>query len=157
MSMNVLHTPGRQRGAALVELALIIPLLLVLTMITTEFGRAMYQYNLITKSVRDAVRYLAMQTPGTHIAEAQNLIIYGSTVDTGTPLVPDLVAANVAAPAWTTQGSAPVINVVTVRVENYCFRPLFASVFGLGFNTVDCANAPGIPFSAITATMRAQL
>jgi Flp pilus assembly protein TadG len=156
--MNVhLHTVGRQRGAALVELAFIMPLLLILTMITTEFGRAMYEYNLITKSVRDAVRYLSTQTPGTHITEAQNLILYGSTVNTGTPLVPGLAAANVAAPTWATQGAAPVINTVTVRVENYCFRPLFTSVFGLGFNTVDCANAPGIPFSAITATMRAQL
>jgi Flp pilus assembly protein TadG len=156
MTMH-LPTSGRQRGAALVELALIIPLLLTLTMITTEFGRAMYQYNLLTKSVRDAVRYLSMQTPGTHITEAQNLIIYGSTVNTGTPLVPDLVAANVAAPTWATQGAAPVINTVTVRVQNYCFRPLFASVFGLSFNTEDCAGAAGIPFSDITATMRAQL
>ncbi|WP_438999322.1 TadE/TadG family type IV pilus assembly protein, partial [Variovorax beijingensis] len=48
----------RQRGVALVELALITPLLLLLTFITTEFGRAMYEYNLVVKSTRDAVRYL---------------------------------------------------------------------------------------------------
>jgi Flp pilus assembly protein TadG len=147
----------RERGAALVELALMMPLLLILTMITTEFGRAMYQYNLLTKSVRDSVRYLSVQTPGTHATEAQNLIIYGRTTASGTPLVPGLTAANVAAPVWATQGSAPIINTVTVRVQNYCFRPLFTSVFGVSFNTSACGGAAGIPFGNITATMRALL
>ena len=59
----------RQRGVALVELALIIPFLLLLTFITTEFGRAMYEYNAVAKATRDAVRYLSFQTPGTHITE----------------------------------------------------------------------------------------
>lgn len=78
---------AKQSGVALVELALIIPLLLLLTFITTEFGRAMYEYNAVTKSTRDAVRYLSFQTPGTHIAEAQNLMVYGNLAGTGTPLV----------------------------------------------------------------------
>jgi Flp pilus assembly protein TadG len=146
-----------QRGAALVELALVMPLLLILTMITTEFGRVIYQYNLLTKSVRDSVRYLSVQTPGTHTAEAQNLISYGRTTATGTPLVPGLTAANVAVPVWATQGSAPIINTVTVRVQNFCFRPLFTSVFGVSFNTSACGGAAGIPFGNITATMRALL
>jgi Flp pilus assembly protein TadG len=149
---------ARQRGAALVELALMIPLLLILTLITTEFGRAMYEYNLITKSVRDAARYLSMQTPDTKATEARNLIIYGSTTNTtGPKLVATLTNANVPAPDWRMEGVDPLIRTVTVRVQNYCFRPLFTSVFGLSFNTVNCDNAPGIPFGPITATMRAQL
>jgi Flp pilus assembly protein TadG len=32
-----------QRGSAIVEFALLLPLLLLLTMTTTEFGRAIYQ------------------------------------------------------------------------------------------------------------------
>ena len=55
----------KQIGAAIVEFALTLPLLLLLTMITTEFGRAIYQYNTIVKSVRGAARYLALQTPST--------------------------------------------------------------------------------------------
>ena len=69
---------NKQKGAALVELALILPLLLLLTFITTEFGRAMFEYNAITKSTRDAVRYLSFQTPGTQITEARNLMVYGN-------------------------------------------------------------------------------
>ena len=64
---------NKQNGVALVEFALILPLLLLLTFITTEFGRAVYQYNTITKSVRDAVRYLSTQTPGTQIPPSQKL------------------------------------------------------------------------------------
>src|SRR5439155_12216831 len=47
----------QQRGVALVELALITPLLLLLTFITTEFGRPLYEYNLVVNSTRDAVRH----------------------------------------------------------------------------------------------------
>jgi Flp pilus assembly protein TadG len=145
----------RQRGVALVELALIIPFLLLLTFITTEFGRAMFEYNAVTKATRDAVRYLSFQTPGTHIMEARNLMVYGNLAGTGTPLARGLSLANVPAGScctWQTTGSNPVVTTITVRVSSYTFRPLFASVFGLSF-----ADANGnIVFSDITATMRAQ-
>lgn len=145
---------SRQNGVALVELALIIPLLLLLTFITTEFGRAMFEYNAVTKSTRDAVRYLSFQTPGTHIAQARNLMVYGNPAGTGAPLVRGLTLANVPAAScctWQTAGTNPVVNTVTVRVTNYTFHSLFASVLGIVF-----ADANGdIVFSDITATMRA--
>ncbi|MEG2632949.1 MAG: pilus assembly protein, partial [Comamonas sp.] len=50
-----------QRGAALIELALAIPFMILLSMIVIEFGRALYEYSAVTKSVRDAVRYLSNQ------------------------------------------------------------------------------------------------
>ncbi len=139
----------KQNGVALVEFALILPLLLLLTFITTEFGRAMYQYNTITKSVRDAVRYLSVQTPGTHTAQAQNLVVYGNITGTGTPLVLGLSLANVPTPTWQTAGTLPVINTVQVRVTRYTFHSLVPSVFGNTFGN--------ITYSDISATMRSQL
>lgn len=143
-----------QRGAALVELALITPLLLLLTFITTEFGRAMYEYNLVVKSTRDAVRYLSVQTPGTHITEARNLMVFGNTAGTGTPLARGLSLANVPAGTcctWQAAGANPLITTVTVRISSYTFHSLFPSVMGVVF-----ADANGnIVFSDITATMRA--
>ena len=44
----------KQNGAALVEYALVLPLLLLVTFVVTEYSRALYQYNILTKSVRDA-------------------------------------------------------------------------------------------------------
>jgi len=143
----------RQNGTALVEFALILPLLLLLTFITTEFGRAMYQYNTITKSVRDAVRYLSVQTPGTHITETRNLVVYGNIAGTGTPLALGLAVANVPVPTWQTQGSDPVINTVTVTVSGYQFTPLVSSVFGVAFT-----DATGrIAYNNISATMRSPI
>ena len=144
----------RQRGAALIELALITPLLLLLTLITTEFGRAMYEYNTVVKATRDAVRYLSVQTPGTHITEARNLMVYGNIAGTGTPLAPGLSLANVPAGScctWQSVGANPLISTVTVRITSYTFHSLFPSVMGIVF-----ADANGnIVFSDITATMRA--
>ena len=100
----------RQNGAALVEFALILPLLLLLTFITTEFGRAMYQYNTLTKSVRDAARYLSIQTPGTHMTEASNLIVYGNVAGTGAPLALGLALTNVPNPTWQAAGTNPVMQ-----------------------------------------------
>jgi len=141
----------RQRGAALIELAFILPLLLLLMFMTTEFGRALHHYNIIAKSVRDAVRYVSVQTPGTRQAEARNLVLYGKLTPGATdqPLVPGLTALNVPDPVWATAGSGPVINTVTVTVRNYTFRPLFGSVFGIPFGN--------FTFSDISATMRAPL
>jgi len=144
----------RQGGAALIELALITPLLLLLALITTEFGRAMYEYNAVVKSTRDAVRYLSVQTPGTHTTEARNLMVYGNTAGTGAPLARGLSLANVPAGScctWQAAGANPIITTVTVRISSYTFHSMFPSVMGVVF-----ADANGnIVFSDITATMRA--
>jgi Flp pilus assembly protein TadG len=138
-----------QRGVALIELALVLPMLIVLTALTTEFGRALHQYNTITKSVRDAARYLSMRSPGTGIAQARNLVVYGNTAGTGTPLALGLTLANVPDPTWATAGSVPTINTVTVSVTGYTFNSIFPSVFGL--------NLGNITYSPIRATMRSPL
>ena len=94
------HTHHKQRGVALIELALIIPLLLLLTFFTTEFGRAVYQYHVLVKAVRDASRYLSVQPPGTNVDKARNLMVYGKPdpVDgVDLPLVHNLTLANVPA------------------------------------------------------------
>lgn len=139
----------RQIGVALVEFALILPMLLLLTFITTEFGRALYQYNTLTKSVRDAVRYLSIQTPGTHTTEASNLIVYGNLAGTGSPLAVGLSLTNVPTPTWQNEGSNPVISTVTVQITGYTFNSLISSAYGISFGS--------IPFTPISATMRSHL
>ncbi len=141
---------ARQRGAAIVEFAFSLPLLLLLTMITTEFGRAIYQYNTIVKSLRGAARYLSVQTPGAvdpaAITAATNLVVFGNTAGTGQALVPGLALANVATPTWQTAGSDPLINTVTITVTGFTFHPLVNGVFGTAFGDIS--------FHDISATMR---
>lgn len=57
--MNTIFKPGRQKGVAAVELAFILPIMLILVFGITELGRALYQYNGLVKATRGAVRYLA--------------------------------------------------------------------------------------------------
>ncbi|HEY0825506.1 MAG TPA: TadE/TadG family type IV pilus assembly protein [Ramlibacter sp.] len=135
-----------QRGTAAVELALLLPMLLMLTFMVAECGRALMQYNTLAKSVRDAARYLSVQTPGTRVAEARNLVVYGNTAGEGSPLVAGLTPANVPPPTWQAVGAAPAIPVVTVQVTGFRFTPMVRSVFGLAIGP--------FAFGPIAATMR---
>jgi Flp pilus assembly protein TadG len=139
----------KQKGVALVEFALVLPLLLLMTFVVTEYSRALYQYNVLTKSVRDAARYLSSQSPGTNIAQAKNLVVYGNLAGSGTPLAIGLATSQVPNPVWALSGAAPVINTVTIKITGYTFRPLFATVLGVNFGNITYAD--------ISATMRAPL
>jgi len=136
----------KQEGTALIEFALILPLLIILVFLTTEFGRAYYQYNTITKGVREAARYLSVRAQGVGIANAKNIIIYGNPAGTGSPVLSALSLSNVPDPVWSTTGTYPVLNTVTVSVTGFTFVPLGGNVFGLNFTS--------IVFSPIQATMR---
>lgn len=138
---------NRQRGAAIVEFALVLPFLLMLALLVTEFGRAVYRYNGVVKAVRDGVRYLAVQPPGdsTAIATARNLVVYGNVAGSGAPLDPNLDAGMVSA-SWSNYGTAPSVKVVTLSVSGYTFQPLITAYFGEHFST--------IVFSDISASMR---
>jgi Flp pilus assembly protein TadG len=57
--LRSLRLSGVQRGAAAIEFAFILPLLLVIFSGMVEFGRAMWHYDALAKSARDAVRYLS--------------------------------------------------------------------------------------------------
>jgi Flp pilus assembly protein TadG len=144
-----MKTRNRQAGVALLEFALILPFLLLLSITAIELGRAVWQYNALTKSVRDAARYLSLQTPGTKITQARNLAVYGNLSGTGTPLAPGLSTSHVPNPTWQTAGTAPVINTVRVTISGYTFTPMLANAFGMPFGT--------LTYSDVSATMRSYL
>lgn len=149
MMRSLPRTFRRQGGAAIVELALVLPMLLVVTFIVTEFGRAIHEYNVITKSVRDAARFLSAQAEGQGVSAARNLVVYGAPGGGQQALLPGLSPAHVPDPVWQTSGTNPVIKTVTVRVSGYTFRSLFGSAFGVTFGD--------IIYNDISATMRAPL
>src|SRR3954467_15130876 len=111
----------KQSGVALVEFALVLPLLLLMTFIVVEYSRALYQYNTLTKSVRDAARYLSVQSPGSGITQSKNLIVYGNLAGSGLPLAIGLSKSQVPDPVWALSGALPVMNTVTVKITGYTF------------------------------------
>jgi hypothetical protein len=100
-----------QRGIAVVELAIVAPFFLLLLLGITELGRALFQYNTLTKSVRDGARYYSSSVfSGNDIAGAVHLVQYGQTVG-GSPLLPgNLPAVSIPAPLVDTTGTYVTVS-----------------------------------------------
>jgi Flp pilus assembly protein TadG len=52
------------RGQSLVEFALTLPMLLVVMFMVTEFGRALYQYNVMAQATREGARVAVVSGSG---------------------------------------------------------------------------------------------
>ena len=59
------------RGQSLVEFALLLPLLLVVAFIITEFGRALWIKNMLTQAVGQAARAAIVSTSGSYQGAAE--------------------------------------------------------------------------------------
>lgn len=149
--------PRKQRGVASVELGILLIPLVLLAFGTSEYGRAIYQYNTLVKSSRDATRFLSGQGPGdpADLANAKCLAVYG-TICTGTlpaPLLPglttDMVTVCDSSYCPSTHLNQPtgsgVINLVTVTISGYPFTSMVPFI------------APSVNFNNISTTMRAIL
>jgi hypothetical protein len=104
--MRIAQNPmARHRGAVLVEMVLVTPILLFVMLATAEVTRAFVDHNTLTKAVRNGARYVAANayqgTTGVIIVgatlrtETQNLVVYGNTGGPGTPVLSGLLPADV--------------------------------------------------------------
>jgi Flp pilus assembly protein TadG len=84
-------------GVQLVEVALVVPILLLLFGSVAEFGRYFYEYSSAAKASRVGARYLASKCANnaSYQTTAKNLIVYGNAAGTGSPVLPGLSTANV--------------------------------------------------------------
>lgn len=119
---------GAIRGAVTVEFAFLLIPLLLLGFGGAEYGRALYQYNTLVKSVRDSARYLSQYNPADvnyPLAAAKNLAVYGATSDTGSPLVPGLTTSmvTVSYPALTTTPPMSTVQVTIIYPFSFVFDP----------------------------------
>jgi len=146
----------RQRGVALVELGIAIFVLISIAFGITEFGRAIYQYNILAKATRDAARYLSMRdaTDAAAKDQARCLVVHGNPTCTGAPLVPGLTTAMVsicdalACPAdHAAQGAGPVLNLVSVTIGGPNAAPYT-------FDSLVSFVVPDFAFGPIGATMK---
>ena len=119
-----------ERGVQLAELAIVLPVLLILFAATAEFGRYFYEYTTLAKAARLGARYLV--TAKVNCAEAnkaRNLVVYGNLAGTGSPLIEGLTTGNVsvtpndtACTGGTPPGVPPTIK---VEITGFQHRPLF--------------------------------
>lgn len=89
-----------QRGVAAVELGIVLTLLVTIVFGITELGRAMYQYDALTKSARAAARYLAVYDSADAAVQARTrcIAVFGNpdcAASGVTPAAPGLTVSNV--------------------------------------------------------------
>jgi Flp pilus assembly protein TadG len=129
---------GEQKGVAIVEFVIVLPLLLILTLAVAEFGRAFLQYNTLTQGLHNGVRHVMNHalfgSTGTvvldpvSVAQTRNMVVFGTPVGGGTPRLPGLS---------TTDVDVIPIGEHYIRVAaTYTYVPIFASIplFNLGGN-----------------------
>jgi Flp pilus assembly protein TadG len=121
-----------ERGVQLVELAIVLPILMILFAATAEFGRFFYEYTTLAKATRVGTRYLVTAgVSATEDTNAKNLVVYGNTSGTGDPVISGLTISNVQVLRKDGAGvvqTAGVPRTVTVAVTGFKYEPMF----GLG-------------------------
>jgi Flp pilus assembly protein TadG len=122
--LRIARLVRNERGVQLAELALTLPIFLLLFGATAEFGRFFYEYSTLAKATRAGSRYLA--TAGVSALDdtrAKNIVVYGNPDGTGSPVVKGLTAANV---TITREGGAPRLpETVKVQITGYKYQPIF--------------------------------
>jgi Flp pilus assembly protein TadG len=107
-----------EAGAQLVELAIVLPVLLMLFGAAAEFGRYYYEYTTLAKSSRAAARYLVTaRTDGTDDLAAKNLVVYGNVAGTGNKVLSGLDVTNVK--ITRTPANSCVPTTITVEIINF--------------------------------------
>ncbi|HEV8431344.1 MAG TPA: TadE family protein [Pyrinomonadaceae bacterium] len=112
-----------ESGVSLVEVTIVIPIFLMLFAATAEFGRYFYEYTTLAKATRGGARYLSSAVIGTGEGAAANIVVYGNSGGTGTPILTGLSTSQV---KITYQGgSAAIPETVTVEIVGYTHEPIF--------------------------------
>jgi Flp pilus assembly protein TadG len=116
-----------ERGVQLVELAIVIPIMLLLFAGVAEFGRYFYEYTTAAKGARLGARYLASKCAGGSSTNwqgnAKNIVVYGNTAGTGSAILTGLEAGNV--DVQYEGGTTGVPDTVKVSIINYPHQPVF--------------------------------
>ena len=120
-----------ERAAAMVEFAIVLPILLLLVFGIIDFGRALYTLNNLTAAVREGARLASTQispdpTTGASMsavstAVSSYVVAFGG--NSGPPTISE-----------TFTGAPPNMQSITVRIVNYPFTPITprANLAGLG-------------------------
>jgi len=111
------------RGVQLAELAIVLPIFLLLFGATAEFGRYFYEYSTLAKASRVGARYLSTASVTTaDDTAAKNIVVYGNTAGTGTPILTGLTTDNVQV---IRQGGVPAVpETVTIQIIDFKHQPI---------------------------------
>ncbi|MDQ6652757.1 MAG: pilus assembly protein [Acidobacteriota bacterium] len=135
----------KERGTQILELAIALPVMLLLLGSVAEFSRYFYTYSALTNAVRGGARHACKweKNASWTVPETSRMVVYGDFSDTSNgPILPGLTTNNVVV-----QANGPSVNnidSVTVKIVNYQYQPLF-----------DLGALTGIPSLSLKIDMNA--
>lgn len=135
----------KERGTQILELAIAMPVMVLMLATVGEFGRFFYTYSALTSAVRAGARHACKweRNASWTFPETSKLVVYGDYSDTSKgPILPGLTTANVIV-----QANGPSVNnidSVTVKIVDYQYTPFF-----------DLGAMTGIPSLTLNVPMNA--
>ena len=129
--MKIRTFAGSEKAAALVEFAIVLPILLLIVFGIVDFGRALYTANNLTSAVREGARLASTQISPDATVAAQK-----TAVSNAVKAYVVAFGGNAGAPtvSETFSGAPPNMQSITVSIVNYPFTPItpLAGLIGLG-------------------------
>lgn len=135
----------KERGTQLVELAIVLPVMLMLFASIAEFSNFFSTYTELTNAVRGGARHACKweKNASWTVPETSRMVVYGDFSDTSHgPILPGLTTSHVQIDA--NGPSVNRIDSVTVRIVGYKYKPLF-----------DLGKITGIPSLTLNIDMNA--
>jgi Flp pilus assembly protein TadG len=127
-----------ERGAALVEFGLVVPLLMLMMCATIDFGLAVYTLNNLTAAVREGGRYGATidkptwNTSSGTVAQGQvRDRVYGYIVGMNNGLTAAQTKALI-----TVSNPDPTTGLITVQITGYPYKPVTPLAIAFGLQTI---------------------
>ena len=141
-----------ERGAQLAELAIVMPIFVLLLAGVAEYGLYFYTYTTLDKATRLAARYITSvpynpndpTNPNNSIAKAKNLAVCGSisACSAGSEIITGLSTSNIS--ITTTGPDAFFPQTITVQISGYNYQSLFnLGAFTGGDSWLSIAVSPG--------------
>jgi Flp pilus assembly protein TadG len=114
-----------ERGTQLVELAIVLPIFVLLFAATAEFGRFFYTYTTLAKATRTGARYLMSQPALVMDDNAKRLVVCGNLTACADAdaVVSGLNVGQVKIDR--AGGVAGFPASINVRIENFYYEPIF--------------------------------
>jgi Flp pilus assembly protein TadG len=121
MDLHRERLPSLARGAAIVEFAIVLSLMLLITAGIFEFGRAFLYYDALAKATRDGARYMSAAPKATissvAVTDAKNLVVAAANAANLKPVLANGDVVVTCTPAACADGTAPTD--VEVSISGY--------------------------------------
>ena len=137
------HLPIPPRGAAVVEFAFVLTLMLLITAGIFEFGRAFQYYDALAKSTRDGARYMSTAPKATisssGVTVAKNLVVAEANAANVAPALTTGEVVVTCTPAACADGTAPTDVEVSIAGYSITIGGVMPFVSGNAYTGVTLA------------------